>query len=177
MARRPDVKRISAELFTLTYGSLIAQLLKDYETDEDVNKQLEKMGYNIGVRLIDDYLSHTTALNGRCQSFEETATAIAKDGFRMFLGIQPIVTNWSSDGKECSLLLDDNPLTTFVELPESHPGLFYSNLICGVIRGALEMVQMRVEVRFVKDVLRGDESTEIRMKLLEVMEESFKGDD
>ena len=33
----------SGELFTLTYGSLVAQLLKDYENDEEVNKQLDKM--------------------------------------------------------------------------------------------------------------------------------------
>lgn len=33
----------SSELFTLTYGALVTQLLKDYENDEDVNKQLERM--------------------------------------------------------------------------------------------------------------------------------------
>ena len=33
----------SGELFTLTYGSLVSQLLKDYEQDEEVNKQLDKM--------------------------------------------------------------------------------------------------------------------------------------
>lgn len=33
----------SGELFTLTYGALVAQLVKDYENDEEVNKQLEKM--------------------------------------------------------------------------------------------------------------------------------------
>lgn len=33
----------SGELFTLTYGALVAQLVKDYETDEEINKQLDKM--------------------------------------------------------------------------------------------------------------------------------------
>ena len=33
----------SGELFTLTYGALVAQLLKDYENDEDANRQLERM--------------------------------------------------------------------------------------------------------------------------------------
>lgn len=33
----------SSELFALTYGSLVSQILKDYENDEDVNKQLERM--------------------------------------------------------------------------------------------------------------------------------------
>ena len=33
----------SSELFTLTYGALVTQLCKDYENDEDVNKQLDRM--------------------------------------------------------------------------------------------------------------------------------------
>lgn len=33
----------SSELFTLTYGAMVAQLVKDYEQDEEVNKQLDKM--------------------------------------------------------------------------------------------------------------------------------------
>lgn len=34
----------------------------------------------------------------------------------------------------------ENPLAEFVELPPQYQGLNYSNLLCGVIRGALEMV-------------------------------------
>ncbi len=38
-------------------------------------------------------------------------------------------------------VLPDNPLADFVELPEEYKGeLKYSQLLCGVIRGALEMV-------------------------------------
>jgi len=33
----------SAELFTLTYGAAVAQLVRDYETPDEVNKQLDKM--------------------------------------------------------------------------------------------------------------------------------------
>ena len=58
----------------------------------------------------------------------------------MFLGVVPTVANWSAKGDEFSLILDQNPLVDFVELPETHQGLLYSNIICGVIRGALEMV-------------------------------------
>ncbi len=57
----------------------------------------------------------------------------------MFLGITPQLTNWSADQKECSLVVDENPLTMFVELPEKHGSISYSNIICGVIRGALQM--------------------------------------
>ena len=51
------VERINSELLTFTYGSLIVRLIKDYEKPEEINEQLEKMGYNIGIRLIDDFLA------------------------------------------------------------------------------------------------------------------------
>ena len=56
------------------------------------------------------------------------------------MGVVPTVANWNQTNDEFSLILDQNPLTDFVELPEDHPNLLYSNILCGVIRGALEMV-------------------------------------
>lgn len=35
----------------------------------------------------------------------------------------------------------DNPLTEFVDLPDEFRDLKYCNILCGVIRGALEMVR------------------------------------
>ena len=56
--------------------------------------------------------------------------------------------------------------------------LWYSNVLCGVIRGALEMVQMRVEAKFVKCALRGDDQTEIKVSFLGIIEEEIPvGDD
>jgi len=176
MARANTQGRVSGELFTLTYGSLVAQLIKDYEEPTEVNKQLEKMGHNIGMRLIDDFLAHEPV--EKCQEFRETADVVAKLGFKRFLGITPIVNNWSEDGKSCSLILEENPLVTFVELPEEQSELQFSNIICGVIRGALEVIQMRVEVSFVKDALKGDDVTELRLTLLELLvDEPPPGDD
>jgi hypothetical protein len=37
--------------------------------------------------------------------------------------------------------LPDNPLADFVELPAAQAELRYSNILCGVLRGALEMVR------------------------------------
>lgn len=69
----------NAELVTLTYGSIVAQLCKDCEGDyPEVNRQLDKMGYNIGLRLIEDFLARTNT--GRCGTFRETAETIAKVG-------------------------------------------------------------------------------------------------
>ena len=38
-------------------------------------------------------------------------------------------------------VLEDNPLVDFVELPDNCSALKYCNVLCGVIRGALEMVR------------------------------------
>lgn len=165
-----DNKKVSGELFTLTYGALVAQLLKDFENDEDVNKQLERMGYNIGVRLIEDFLARSST--GRCHDFRETADVIAKVGFKTFLGITPQVTNWSPAGDEFSLIFDSNPLAEFVELPEGHNNLWYSSILAGVIKGALEMVQMEVDAGFVQDVLRGDSITEMRVRFVKRLEDA-----
>ncbi|XP_055110943.1 trafficking protein particle complex subunit 3 isoform X1 [Symphalangus syndactylus] len=181
--RGTESKKMSSELFTLTYGALVTQLCKDYENDEDVNKQLDKIlhhglfsnflprGFNIGVRLIEDFLARSNV--GRCHDFRETADVIAKVAFKMYLGITPSITNWSPAGDEFSLILENNPLVDFVELPDNHSSLIYSNLLCGVLRGALEMVQMAVEAKFVQDTLKGDSVTEIRMRFIRRIEDNL----
>jgi len=60
----------------MTYGALVVQLIQDYEDYTEVNKQLEKMGYNIGTRLIEDFLARSNL--GRCTDFRETGEVIAK---------------------------------------------------------------------------------------------------
>lgn len=83
----------NAELFTLTYGALVVQLIKDYEDYEEVNKQLEKMcgaaveqrsdtrGYNIGTRLIEDFLARSNL--PRCTDMREVAEVISKVRVRL----------------------------------------------------------------------------------------------
>ena len=74
---RTRVDKVNAELVTLTYGTVVAQLCNDYDHDyTEVNKQLDKMGYNIGMRLIEDFLAKSGT--GRCGSFRETAEAISR---------------------------------------------------------------------------------------------------
>lgn len=60
--------------------------------------------------------------------------------FKLYLGVNPTISNWSPAADEFSLILETNPLAEFVELPEGHANLKYSNILAGVIRGALEMV-------------------------------------
>merc|ERR1712224_762833 len=129
-------ERINSELFTLTYGALVRHLLLDLESPEEVNKQLDKMGHNIGIRLVDDFLAKTNTR--RCRNFSEATKTIAETGFKMFLGVTARVS--PVDDKECKIVFNENPLTDFVELPEKLQQLRYCNLLCGVIRGALEHI-------------------------------------
>lgn len=106
----------------------------------------------------------------------------------------------SNSGFDAQQVLEDNPLVDFVELPSNCSSLKYCNVLCGVIRGALEMVRIcsptlcrfglhfthlnlqvniRVECTVAKDTLKGDDATELHLKLLSQEAESypFKDDD
>lgn len=55
---------------------MVVQLIQDYEDYDEVNKELEKMGYNIGTRLIEDFLAKSNL--GRCNDFKEVGEVVAK---------------------------------------------------------------------------------------------------
>ena len=83
MARQPrqgevawsQTEKINAELFAFTYGSLVVKLIKELESLSKVNSTLDEMGYNIGMRLIDDFLSKNEV---NCDKLSDTAEIIAK---------------------------------------------------------------------------------------------------
>ena len=58
----------------------------------------------------------------------------------MFLGVEGQILNMNKKDNSFSLVLKSNPLTDYVQLPQDMKNLNYSNLLCGIIKGALEMV-------------------------------------
>ena len=70
-------------------------------------------------------------------------------------------------------MFDNNPLTEFTELPADLTNLRYCGILSGCIRGALEMVQIEAQVWFVQDSLRGDSSTELRVKFGKKVEDAL----
>lgn len=163
------VERISSELLTFTYGSLIVRLIKDYEKPEGINEQLEKMGYNIGIRVIDDYLAKSCI--SPPQTFKQAIEIIQTKAMPFYLNIRVDTITYSS--KEYGLTFVDNPLNDFVELPDKYQDLWYLNILCGVIRGVFESINIRVECKYNKDTLKGHDKNEVRVKLIGVIEEKL----
>ncbi|CCW64646.1 unnamed protein product [Phytomonas sp. EM1] len=156
--------KISSEFLAISYGALVRQMIDDLPQEDDVeavNQQLEAVGHRIGARLVEEYSMRSGA--PPCRTFAHAAESVARIGFRMFLNISADVAPVKDSADSFSITFYDNPLSLFVELP---PGplldqLWYSNIICGAIAGALTIVGFRCEVRFVSDKLRGDPKNEI----------------
>jgi hypothetical protein len=164
------VPKANAELFALTYGALVTEVIRDNEEDlAAVNEQLEKIGYSIGIRCVDEFLAKSNA--PYCKTLAETAEVLGKTAFKMFLGIHAEIHQASASS--FSLLFQENPLSLFVEMPSDNykENLDYSILYCGVIRGALEMLNYKVECQFVKSPLKGDDIHEIQVDLKQVLQD------
>uniref|UniRef100_A0A915D304 Trafficking protein particle complex subunit n=1 Tax=Ditylenchus dipsaci TaxID=166011 RepID=A0A915D304_9BILA len=169
----PDTKMMSGELFTLTYGALVLDLCKDLESAEDVNRQLDKIGYNMGLRIADDFLAKNPRI-GRCAEMQQVADIISKNALKSYLGVTAQATSVSPNGDEYSIVLESNPLVEFVEIPPEWSKICYSQVICGAIRGALEALHMEVLVQLASDV---PNPTEIRIKFRRVLHEMMPAGD
>lgn len=172
-------EKVNAELFALTHGAFVRQILRDREDDvEATNEALERIGRSIGARIIEEYLAKTNASAGGCRSFEDAMEMTAKVGFKMFLNVEARTRDWSEERDECVIEMESNPLAEFVELPKRYGELCYCNALCGTIQGALEAVRVRTACSFESDPLRGTgEKFAIRVKLLELVPEEYPFDE
>lgn len=162
-----NTEKINAELLAFTYGALIVRLLRESESVDDVNRQLESMGANIGRRLVEDLLAKTR-LN--CNSIREMAEIIAYVGFKMYLGVSAEVRMISDEDREFSLLLPETGLTDYVEIPDCYRDLKYLNILTGIIKGGLEMLGYETVVTLERDFLLGDEITELKVRIIKKTE-------
>jgi hypothetical protein len=157
------------------------------------------MGYSIGTRILDEFLARTMKETsaggggegqvGACKGFMEIGEVIARLGFRIFLGIgcsfkaNSVVSGNSNNGQQqqqpsFTLSLPQNPLSMFIELPSTLEGLCYSNILCGVLRGAFMAAGYKVEAVFVSDSLLGEEEGDvIEVRLVEGIRGGGVGDD
>lgn len=172
-AAAKPTRKVPSSLLSLTYGALVAQLLRDMQGDVDkVNLKLDQMGESMGSRMIDEVLSKANIR--RCGGvFKEAMQLVSTVGFKFYWNVQPQVTSWNAEGTQCSLVFtNETPLEEFVEIPDQFTGLKYTQLLCGIIRGALQCVNIKTTCEIARDRLRGeDEVTEIRVTLIEISRE------
>ena len=203
--------KANAELFALTYGALVGELVRDLETTEKIAEELDRMGHSIGIRCMEEFLAKAGADNSgtvaggstsaspqhqssntqqvplivKCNSFPESAQVI-RAGLRIFLGIPVEVGVVAAKNKNetsgdaahppspdnsYSLSFAGNPLAHFVELPADYQDLQYSQLLAGMVRGMLEMLNFEAACSFAKSQLHGDDTNEITVVLQQVLQD------
>ncbi len=197
--------KCNAEFFALTYGALVAELLRDIEDPTAITNELDRMGHSIGVRCIEEVLAKVSSLSQHPSSatmyktFPDTCDLI-QTALRMFMGV-PTESKALSD-TSYTISFTDNPLAIFVELPPSltaaaavtttttsapidatstaKPALEYSQLLVGIIRGMLEMLQYDVSCRFTNTTMSTgggkNETNEILVELKQILQDGA-GDD
>ena len=168
-----ETKNIKVELLTFMYGTLLVRLTKDIKDINELNKRIELIGYDIGKRLVDDLIDDFQRVDQSDQNklMEKLICQLAQH----YLGI---IGNYNQVGeKEFHLKFTQNPISLYVELPESLEGLCYSNIICGIMRGMLEISGFEVKCELIKDKMKGDDINDLKITLEKYIEERFIDDE
>ena len=167
-------KQNKVELLTFMYGALLVRLTKDIKDIKELNKKIELIGYEMGKRLVDDLIDDfQRGLDTLDQNklMEKLIIQLAQ----YYLGI--IGTYNQVSEKEFHLIFPENPISFYVELPESLNELCYSNIICGIFRGMLEISGFEIQCEFDKDKMKGDEVNDLKITLVKYIEERFVDDE
>jgi hypothetical protein len=166
--------KANAELFALTYGALVSELLRDLEKPNMVQEELEKMGVSMGLRAMEEFLAKNTAVPTHRVFGEATVEAIVV-ALKMFLGMG-CEAQWKEQGKSFVIQFSDNPFTIFVEPPEEFLDLEYNQLLAGMCKGMLEVLQLDCSAAVTQSILKGDDQYELTIELNQVLQEGA-GDD
>ena len=120
-----DRKQNKVELLTFMYGSLLVRLTKDIKDINELNKKIESIGYDMGKRLVDDLIDDFQRgldVSDQNKLMERLINQLTE----YYLGI--IGTYNQVSEKEYHLIFPENPISFYVELPESLSNLCYSIL-------------------------------------------------
>ena len=167
-------KQIKVDLLTFMYGSLLVRLTKDIKDINELNKKIELIGYDIGKRLVDDLIDdfqRNLDMSDQNKLMEKLICQLTQ----YYLGIIGKYNQTSE--KEFHLVFPENPISSYVELPESLEGLCYPNIICGILRGMMEISGFEIQCEFVKDKMKGDDINDLKITLVKLIEERFIDDE
>ena len=167
-------KKNRVELLTFMYGTLLVRLTKDIKDINELNTKIELIGYDIGKRLVDDLIDDfQRGLDPSDQN--KLMERLINQLTEYYLGI--IGTYNQVSEKEYHLIFPENPISSYVELPESLEGLCYPNIICGILRGMMEISGFEIQCEFVKDKMKGDDINDLKITLVKLIEERFIDDE
>ena len=167
-------KQIKVDLLTFMYGSLLVRLTKDIKDINELNKKIELIGYDIGKRLVDDLIDdfqRNLDVSDQNKLMEKLICQLTQ----YYLGIIGKYNQTSE--KEFHLVFPENPISSYVELPESLEGLCYPNIICGILRGMMEISGFEIQCEFAKDKMKGDDINDLKITLVKLIEERFIDDE
>lgn len=159
--------KANAEFFALTYGALVAELIRDLEQTPEIQAELDRMGHSMGIRFIEEVLAKAPELKVSNQ-FMETVDVV-KVAFKLFLGVTVEIYSEEEKKDQYTVKMNENPLMIFVELPEDRQDLEYSQLLAGLLRGMLEMLQFDCHVT-ISSTLVGKEVHELQVTLKQVLQ-------
>ena len=166
-------KQNKVELLTFMYGSLLVRLTKDIKDINELNTKIENIGYEMGKRLLDDLIDDFQKKIDSSNS--KLMEILIKQLAQYYLGIIASLNQLSE--KEYHLVFNENPISFYVELPEELNDLCYSNIICGIFRGMLEVSGFEIKCEFVKDKMKGDDVNDLKIELVKIIEERFIDDE
>lgn len=184
-------EKINSEVYSLVYGCYVQQILQKEVVDREtvslamdtVHQRLDKLGYHMGTRLVDDFYARcltqsplTVSLEQPCKNLKEAMTVISKVACKMYFGISAKLSDWKEDETQVTLSLEKAQNALIQDIGIVFPALcdilensnekddfYYCQMYCGLLRGALEMVQIPVTCQLLKSDQPG--TMEIRISL------------
>lgn len=138
---------ISPEFLSLTYGIIVREIIdNNYNNLNEANKELFNLGFNIGIKLSDEFIS--TFMIDNCKDISDIGYKLGVESFKHYLNIESKIK--IIDKKEFIINFNNNPFEKNLELSEEHDSLVYSNIICGIISGALDNINIYSNCNFEK---------------------------